>query len=107
MKLASLIAAWSARERSEQAAPEPPAWKAWYPSPPGEWVLFRSFRCAATAQWLAAVLRAEHVPAYVDPQGGAYWFPIADHHLFVEARMVHRARWLLEQNSLSEAELCS
>lgn len=86
---------------------EPEAWHESFPAPEGEWVVFRSFEYSGTAQAIAGILASQNVPAFVAPPyvlAGMMMFQMYD--VVIEARMAHRARWVLEEDAFSDAELC-
>jgi hypothetical protein len=74
------------------------------PEPPEEWRLLQRYSSAWAAEADAAYLRAEGVAAEVQAFRD---FPGTDHgaSLMVDARLEHRARWLLKLEPVSEAEL--
>ena len=86
--------------------PELPAWQESYPAREGEYVIFRSYGYPGTAQAIAGILQAQNVPAFVSPPYCVLGIVSTMCHVFVEARMAHRARWLLEEDAFTDAELC-
>jgi hypothetical protein len=89
---------------SEEQHPGPsdlPAWEESFSAPPGEFLYLRGFACLGSAQAVKALLEAENVHCWIWPPYGL--FPIAVG-LFVEARLAHRARWLLDHD-VSDSEL--
>jgi len=85
---------------------QPCAWEESYPAPEGERVIFRSYHYPGTAQAIAGILEAQNVPAFVVPPYCALGMSLTKYHVVVEARMAHRARWLLEEDAFTDAELC-
>jgi hypothetical protein len=86
--------------------PDIPPWSESYPAQEGEWVYFRSFRCLGSAEAIAGLLEAQNVPSIIDPPWSNFWFSLAVFHVWVDARMAHRAHWLLEEDAFTDAELC-
>jgi hypothetical protein len=74
------------------------------PAEPDEWCVLETYPSASAAEADAAYLRSEMVAAEVQPirdipgtERGA--------RLMVDAKLAHRARWLLKLETVSEAEL--
>jgi hypothetical protein len=74
------------------------------PTEPDEWCVLETYGNAISAEVDAGFLRSEHVAAKVEVVSD---FPGQDHgaRLWVDATLVHRARWLLKLGTVSEAEL--
>jgi len=74
------------------------------PTEPDEWCVLETYSNAISAEVDAGFLRSEQVAAKVEVVGD---FPGHDHgaRLWVDATLVHRARWLLKLGTVSEAEL--
>jgi len=85
---------------------QPHAWQESFPGLEGERVLFRSYHYPGTALAIAGILEAQNVPAFVVPPYCSLGMSLTMYHVVVEARMAHRARWLLEEDAFSDAELC-
>jgi len=74
------------------------------PDEPNEWCVFDTYPNAIAAEADAGYLRSEMVAAKVEVVSD---FPGQDRgaRLWVDAALVHRARWLLKLGTVSEAEL--
>ena len=82
------------------------AWEEWFPAPKGEFVPFRSFSCRGSAQVIQTILESENVGCMIEPRTIEGCLFASAIQLFVEARLVHRARWLLDASDIADGELC-
>ena len=89
----------------ETESSQPPAWEEWFPAAEGEFVFLLSFPSLGGALAVKAVLESENVPCKISPPHlmSVLFAPRID--LFVDARLAHRARFLLDHD-ISDAELC-
>jgi hypothetical protein len=74
------------------------------PREPDDWELLQSYSSASAAEVDAAYLRSEGVAAKVRPVGDIPG-TVDGAQLMVDSSLVHRARWLLKFDAVSEAEL--
>jgi hypothetical protein len=68
------------------------------------WQLFASYGDVASAEAVAGLLRSEGVPVQLtsdEPIPGL----VKDVRLFVPSDLLHRAKWIVSQTQISEAEL--
>ena len=105
MKLASIQTPPPEHDLDSEAR-EPTPWHESFPAPEGEWVVFRSYEYPGTAEAIAGILRAQNVPAKVSPPSCLAGIDFRMYDVVVEARLLHRARWLLEEDAFTDAELC-
>ena len=73
------------------------------PREPGEWEVLQTYDTVPAAEVDAGYLRGEGVAAEVRPMGDIPGTGGA--RLMVDAKLAHRARWLLKLEAVSDAEL--
>jgi hypothetical protein len=74
------------------------------PREPDDWELLQTYSSASAAEVDAAYLRSEGVAAKVRPVGDIPG-TVDGAQVMVDSTLVHRARWLLKFDAVSEAEL--
>jgi hypothetical protein len=92
-------------EPEDEPLGEPPAWTESYPAPAGLLVPFRKFDTWAGAELAKRLLEAEGVSCFVLPIDRMAALLGLSFTLYVEARWLHRARFIYEEDSITDAEL--
>jgi hypothetical protein len=89
----------------EEPFSQPPGWTESYPAPEDLFVPFRRLETWASAELARTLLEAEGVSCWVLPPDRMAAIFGCSYTLLVEARRLHRARFVYEENAISEAEL--
>ena len=92
-------------ESEEEPLGLPPAWTESYPAPEGLYVPFRRFANWISAEIARIALEAEGVPCWILPLDRTATLFGFSFTLFVEARRLHRARFVYEEDGVTDSEL--